>query len=171
MPYAAHRSGYRSGVHLLWSPVDADADEVLVAQVGARYDGTVLTGRLCGRCGSGGHGRPWARAGLLDVPVSLARAGAYLVTVVAEPGTRAIGVDVEMLGRDWPLDVLLAPGERVEDDDAAAALWVAKEAILKADGLGLVRPPSELVVADFDGELTRPDAPAGYLAALALRRQ
>jgi len=76
-----------------------------------------------------------------------------------------------MLGRGWPLDVLLAPGERVEDDDAAAALWVAKEAILKADGLGLVRPPSELVVADFDGELTRPDAPAGYLAALALRRQ
>ena len=176
MPYAAGRSGYRSGVpapmpDLLWSPVDADADEVLAAQVGSRYDGAVATGRLCGRCGSSGHGRPWARAGQVDVPVSLARAGRYLVTVVADPGTRAIGVDVEVVDRDWPLDVLLAPGEQAADDLAAAALWVAKEAILKADGFGLDRPPSGVVVADFAGELERPVAPAGYLAALALRRR
>lgn len=166
---------YGSGVtrpmpDLRWSPATADADAVLVEHVGAHHDGLVRVGRLCPRCGSGSHGRPWARAGGVEVPVSLSRSGAHLVTAVGELGT-AVGVDVEQVapGAGWPLEEMLAPGEAVDSTGAAARLWVAKEAISKVDGVGLARPMSEMAIAGFDGTLWECDAPSGYVAATALR--
>lgn len=157
---------------LRWSPGAAAVDQVLVEHLGDWYPGDITVGRLCPRCASAGHGRPWARCADLDIPVSISRAGEFLVTAVGLPGAAGIGVDVELLdpGRDWPLDLLLAPGESVDSAAAAAGLWVAKEAILKAQGIGLDRPMSELVVADFDGALWEPAGPPGYVVAVALRR-
>lgn len=157
---------------LRWSPAAADANTVLAEQIRAHYDGTVVLGRLCFRCGSATHGRPWARAGVHDVPVSVSRSSAYLVTAVAELGT-CVGVDVEELvpDADWPLEQMLAPGESADDAGAAARLWVTKEAILKAEGVGLTTPMTEIAVVEFDGTIWECEAPPGYIAAAALLGQ
>ncbi|HET6151615.1 MAG TPA: 4'-phosphopantetheinyl transferase superfamily protein [Marmoricola sp.] len=154
-------------ISVLWSAAGTDADTVLASQVHAALGGSPATGRLCGQCGSDEHGRPWARADGRDVPVSVSRAGEHLLTVIA-PDAAAVGVDVELIDREFPLDVLLAPGESAATADDAARLWVAKEAILKAQGTGLTRPLDTLVAAAFPGELRCLDAPAGCVAAIAL---
>lgn len=153
---------------LRWSSAAADANAVLVQQVQARHDGPVVVGRLCFRCGSATHGRPWARAGGVEVPVSVSRSGEYLVTAIGEVGAD-VGVDLEQVSRDWPLDQMLAPGESVDGADAAARMWVAKEAILKVEGVGLNRQMTEVAIAEFEGTLWECEAPPGYVAAAALR--
>lgn len=159
-----------------WSAAGADADAVLALQVsdvlrdalGGTPGANAVVGRLCGRCGSAEHGRPWARAGRQHVAVSVSRTEEYLLTVVA-PDAVSVGADVEVVDRNFPLELLLALGESAATAYDAARLWVAKEAILKADGIGLARPMSTLVVAGFTGTLTYLDAPEGCVAALALR--
>ncbi len=155
-------------VDVFWSPVSARADDVLVARINLLLGpGPVAVGRLCPRCASSEHGRPWARFQDLDVPVSVSRSGPHLLTAVA-PGAVAVGVDVEAIAaieRSWP-DSVLAPGERAETPEERARMWVAKEAILKAAGVGLSRPMDQVRVADHP--ITRLDAPPGYAAALML---
>ncbi len=155
-------------VDVFWSSATERADDVLVARINALLGpGPVSVGRLCPRCASSEHGRPWARFGDVDVPVSVSRSGPHLVTAVA-PGAVAVGVDVEELGaieRSWP-DTVLARGERAETTDERARMWVAKEAILKAEGAGLAKPMDEVRLADH--AITRLDAPAGYAAALVV---
>ena len=67
----------------------------------------------------------------------------------------------------WDADLVLARGEVADESLARARVWAAKEAILKAYGVGLARPMTELALADFDGELLDVPAPDGFVAALA----
>lgn len=105
--------------------------------------------------------------------MSLSRSGDHLLTAVGEPGGGRVGVDLEQVdpARAWPLAEMLAPGEEVVDHVGAARLWATKEAILKVEGIGLDRAMSQVRVADFDGVLTYPPAPAGYVAVTASARQ
>ena len=142
-------------------------------------------GRLCPQCGSEAHGRPWARADGVRVEVSVSRSGPHLLTAVSGgaggpgTGTGAIGVDVESVeavAARWDPGVVLAPGEGADVGATAeerAAIWVAKEAVLKAWGVGLARPMTSFRLADLAGsvELTQLPAPPGYAAAVALIRR
>ncbi|MCW2754023.1 MAG: hypothetical protein JWQ32_1434 [Marmoricola sp.] len=155
---------------MFWSASTSIADQVLVGRIRAVLgDGPpVAVGRLCPRCGGSDHGRPWARHDHSDVPVSLSRAGEHLVTAVA-PGTAPVGIDVEeiaTIARAWP-DGVLAPGETAGTPEERTRIWAAKEAILKAEGVGLARPMDQVRVADFSDRLTMLAAPAGFVAVLA----
>jgi 4'-phosphopantetheinyl transferase len=161
--------GAAETVDVFWAASTENADEVLIARIravlGARRS---AVGRLCPRCGSSDHGRPWARYGDDDVPVSLSRSGAHLVTVVA-PGTAPVGVDVEQLAaiaRSWPEDVLAA-GETATTVEERTRTWAAKEAILKAEGVGLARAMDQVRIADHADRLTWLEAPTGFVAVLA----
>jgi 4'-phosphopantetheinyl transferase len=108
----------------------------------------------CPRCGSSAHGRPQlvATASVRHPAyVSLARAGDLSVVAVTDAGP--VGVDVEAEGAadfaGFP-DVALHPGERETSADDPTRVWVRKEALLKAYGLGLAVDPSD-VRLDDDG--------------------
>ena len=110
-------------------------------------DGDTRTGRLCPRCGSSRHGRPFLRR--TDVPaaerISIARTTG--ATLVAVSWTGAVGVDVERLDRfsDPALaGVVLHPEERAATPDRLAATWVRKEALLKMTGDGLAVEPARI---------------------------
>lgn len=154
-----------------WWPGHRRSDEALTAHAyPVRGPGAVEVGRLCPVCGSAGHGRPWLRHDGQTVEVSLSRSGPHLVTVLA---TEPVGLDVESVSAvaaDWQPDLVLAPDETrgVGSAPAVAAVWVAKEAILKYLGTGLTRPMTEVHLAAYD--VRRIEAPEGYVAALCLGR-
>jgi 4'-phosphopantetheinyl transferase len=94
-----------------------------------------------------------------------------------------VGVDVEAIACDWaalqPLDNVLAPAERdwllslrVRERPAAfAAIWVRKEAYVKAQGQGLSRPLREISVLPARGGAPERLAERGHdlhLEALSL---
>lgn len=127
----------------------------------------MATGRLCGRCGSSDHGRPWATYDGREVSVSLARSGSHLVTAVSTGG--AIGVDVESVAEvaaRWQPELVLAPGETASDGLEQARVWARKEAVLKAYGVGLDRPMTSLHLAAESW--ADAGAPMGYVAAVAV---
>ncbi|WP_169449144.1 4'-phosphopantetheinyl transferase family protein [Patulibacter americanus] len=143
----------------------------------------------------GPAGRPRvADAAALDL--SVAHAGAHVFVAVADGGRR-VGVDVEGgSGAPLPdaglLGVVCTPSERAAlaglepgpRHDAFLALWTRKEAVLKADGRGLLVDPTtlELALEDPPRVLVAPagvpgpdrltlrdlDAARGYRAALAV---
>lgn len=155
--------------------VEEDADALLRDRVAALLGiapSDILVGRACPRCGSSEHGRPWARArGRRDeVPVSLTRCGEHLMTAVG--GIGPLGVDLESIAavaRGWDPDLVLHPSEHARYAGASpaeqAAIWAAKEAILKALGTGFETPMGALLLADFD--VADLPAPPGHVAALA----
>ncbi|WP_051552032.1 4'-phosphopantetheinyl transferase family protein [Nocardioides sp. URHA0020] len=153
-------------VDVVWHDVALGAHAALAAHLGP---GTTVTGRLCARCGSADHGRPWASYDGRAVPVSLARSGPHLVTAVSTEG--AVGVDVESVAEvaaRWPAGLVLAPGEVAVDGLEQARVWARKEAVLKAYGVGLDRPMTSLhLAAESWADVA---APAGYVAALAVLR-
>lgn len=133
--------------------------------------GSVATGRICPSCGSAVHGRPWLRLAGRPVHVSLARSGPHLVTVLAGA---PVGIDVESseaVARRWHPDLVCTAAETVDPPSSPedrAAMWVAKEAVLKQLGTGLATPMTEVTIAAYD---IRPvTAPAGYRAALCTGR-
>ncbi|WP_114853647.1 4'-phosphopantetheinyl transferase superfamily protein [Brachybacterium sp. YJGR34] len=152
---------------------EEDADAVLRTRVAALLAlpaAEVLVGRSCPRCGSSGHGRPWARArgARTEVPVSLSRCGPHLLTAVAPTGR--LGVDLESVAavaRGWDEELVLHPSERgvARSPRERAALWARKEAILKALGTGLTTEMSSL--REDDAEIVDLAAPPGHVAALA----
>jgi 4'-phosphopantetheinyl transferase len=154
-------------VDVAWHDAAVGADAALAQHLRDRGAGEILIGRLCGRCGSSAHGRPWATYDGRDVPVSLSRSGSHLVTAVAVEGS--IGVDVESVAEvaaRWQADLVLAPGEGADDATARARVWARKEAVLKAYGVGLDRPMASLCLdAESWDDL---DAPDGYVAAVAV---
>lgn len=100
----------------------------------------VTVRRLCARCGSSGHGRPFVvrRDGQPAPYVSLSRAEDTVVVAVSEAGP--VGVDVERLGAarfSGFADVALHPDERAVDVEQRVRTWVRKESLLKATGDGL----------------------------------
>ncbi|GAA5105835.1 hypothetical protein GCM10023339_02110 [Alloalcanivorax gelatiniphagus] len=126
----------------------------------------VNSGRLCPRCGSSRHGRPWLRAYGIAHHVSLSRSGGHVVTVIADA---PVGVDVESVAdvaRGWDPTLVLAPGEVADTDEERARTWSRKEAVLKQRGTGLLTPMTDVVLA---GEHWHDlDAPAGFVAAISL---
>jgi phosphopantetheinyl transferase (holo-ACP synthase) len=111
--------------------------------------GDVTVVHRCRTCGSADHGQPFvqlATRGAAEFSVSFARAAGVQVAVAREGG--AIGIDIDSATRisAHPVDaVLLHPAEEsalaaLPPSDARirrAQLWVAKEALTKAAGLGL----------------------------------
>lgn len=108
--------------------------------------------RRCARCGDQGHGRP-TLSGLLG-DFNVASSGAAAVVAVSE---HRVGVDLETVpdlglpGGVLPRSVL-APGElgfldSLSSDRRPRAflqLWAIKEAVLKADGSGLLLDPASV---------------------------
>lgn len=152
-----------------WYSSDTEADEALREHVGAvvgERPASVRVGRLCGRCGSSEHGRPWAGHG---VHVSLARSGRHLVTAVSTSGP--VGVDVESVDavdRAWEDLSAVWGSEPVPEGTARAAWWCRLEAALKRAGAGLAEPV-DLARLDrrWVDDLV---SPAAYCAAVAVTR-
>jgi len=123
---------------------------VLAPLVGEDDPARLRIGRRCAHCGHEGHGKPFV-ADRPDVSFSVTHsAGLALVAVVPAPPAR-VGVDVEAVRPRRSLPALAA---RVLDDEAMARwsalpeagrlrafyeAWTAKEAYLKAVGVGITR--------------------------------
>lgn len=171
------------------------ARTALGALLGVAPADVPLTIGPAGRPGVGPAGRPGVdAAGGLDL--SIAHAGRQVLVAVADGGRR-VGVDVEG-GPSAPvpdaglLGVVCTSSEQVAlaalgvpaRQDAFLALWTRKEAVLKADGRGLLVDPAslELAVGGPPRVLAAPDgvpgperltvldlcAARGYRAALAI---
>jgi 4'-phosphopantetheinyl transferase len=162
----------------------------LAAEIVHRMPTEILIRTRCIHCGSQLHGKPFAvhRAGTL--PVSIAHSAGWVL--VAATNGPDVGADIEMINEarheEHLLDQIESPLERSRGPRDAAAftrLWVHKEAVLKCTGHGLMlsprsfsidlscNPPS-VVVGVGSGDFATPiglaslDAPAGYVAALAV---
>ena len=113
---------------------------------------SIVLAHECPRCGSDAHGRPRLLATAAvrrPAHVSLARAGDLSVTAITDAGP--VGVDVEAEGAaDFTgfEDVALHPAERVSPPADPTRVWVRKEALLKAYGLGLAVDPSDILLDD-----------------------
>lgn len=130
-------------------------------------------------------GRPWVDA-TADIDVSWSTSDEIGMVAVAE-GCR-VGVDVERVSAWDPLVLVepwLCPAERAAISrlpvarraTAATRSWTQKEAVLKGIGSGLRGGPagiSTIVEAETawiaGWEVSSPAVPAGYLAAVAIRR-
>lgn len=156
----------------------------LVGELSGVAAASVRLSYACARCGRP-HGRPVVVA---PEParrwwVSIAHAGDRVVVAASAVGP--VGVDVESLaavgvdgvgGFDGFDGVALTVAERaglatVPPDRqvaARAALWVAKEAILKAGGEGLRVDPASVDVASWPGVVVPVDVGPGYAAAVAV---
>lgn len=115
---------------------------------------------------SNGHGPPrvargWTEANGAPPPLSLSHAGGVALAAAADPDRyRAVGVDLEPLGRDHEdfASVAFSPEEwalvqRLPEPlhaDWALRLWCAKEATAKALGSGLAGNPRKLAVRALD---------------------
>ena len=117
--------------------------------------------RTCSSCGSTQHGKP----GIEGVGLSLSRSHGT-VMAAAGPAGRALGADIEKTPAEIsPASTIMSlpPSEGRAGawlgtgftDTDRIRLWVAKEAVLKAAGLGLAVAPSavRLVAAGGDGAL------------------
>ena len=131
----------------------------LVARLAGVDAASVALTQVCPNCGLPGHGPLRVQLedpSLATVQVSLARSGDRLALAVTAAG--AVGIDLESVAdiARVPLnDVLLSPAEtdalarlgKRESEAALADLWTAKEAVLKAAGVGLRVDPRELTIA------------------------
>ena len=166
------------GVSLRWHarPSGRGNDQLAGHVVDVRGPGEVRVGRNCPRCGSDDHGMPWARHSDRPVAVSLSKAGGYLLTAVrAHPGP--LGVDIAQVAqvqRRLHADDVLHPDDtaflrRWDEHERLARAWVAKEALLKADGTGLAVDPTHVRLGDHRVEWV--SAPAGLIAAVSIGRR
>jgi phosphopantetheine--protein transferase-like protein len=153
------------------------ATRVVLGNALATAPDRVAISRVCAHCGNPTHGRPTV-AGNDRISFSLSHSGAFAVVAVAEGDTR-VGVDVEAVR---PRPRLAALAARVLNDEEHAAwlaapeaerlhvflrAWTAKEAYLKALGIGIATPLRD-VPARVDGwrtcELDVGDQRVGALA-------
>ncbi|MBB3081879.1 4'-phosphopantetheinyl transferase family protein [Geodermatophilus sabuli] len=146
---------------------------VLGAHTG-RHPASLEIDRSCPRCG-GQDGKPRLLAAP-DLHFSVSHSGRWVTVAVVQE--RAVGVDVEQLGRvdaaelAWVADWILAPEERAElawlpaarRADAFTTYWTRKEAVVKATGAGIGVPLHRLVVSP-------PSSPARVLRWDGVREQ
>jgi 4'-phosphopantetheinyl transferase len=160
----------------------------LAAEIMHRMPTEILIRTRCIHCGSQLHGKPFAVHPTGTLPLSIAHSAGWVL--VAATNGPDVGADIEMINEarheEHLLDHIESPLERRRGPRDAAAftrLWVHKEAVLKCTGQGLMlsprsfsidlscNPPS--VIAG-SGDFATPirlatlDAPAGYVAALAV---
>jgi len=131
------------------------APELLRAEAARFHDvppAQIVVVHECLRCGSDAHGRPRLLATAAvrrPAHVSVARAGDLSVVAITDAGP--VGVDVEAEGAAGFAgfeDVALHRDERATTADDATRLWVRKEALLKAYGLGLAIDPRDIRLGD-----------------------
>ena len=169
------------GAHVAWH-LDDIRDPITAHVRSLLGPGEVRTGRLCPRCGSSAHGRPWAtHPAAPTLHVSLSRTTPtvtqpvrYAVTALSLDAP--LGVDVESVERvaaTWSSSsssssqVVLAPGEADPGTaEGRARTWAAKEATLKRAGTGLHTPMSQVRLDQVRG-LHDLSAPDGFVAVLA----
>lgn len=134
-------------------------------------------------------GKPCLTPPYQDWHFNLSHAQAWAALVVGRSGP--LGIDLEPVVRHeslsecvdevcHPIEVQKLPSDTAEREIALLHLWTAKEAALKALGLGLTLPPrmlwlnqgipaSDLVVPGLDKlRCFHPEAPPGHVMALAL---
>ena len=136
---------------------------------------------------TGPHGKPTVDGAVF----SLSHSGGHGLVAVTRDGQ--LGVDLEAIGAEAEaslLDQVLTAAERRAFAELPAAqraaafyrVWVHKEAVLKATGVGLSEPMRGFGVPPGDGLVTLPGsgpdlwvqgvhAPTGYCAALAWSRR
>ena len=144
--------------------IEVHATDHLGAPGGSR-GGDVTSGRLCPRCGSSAHGRPWLRVDGVAHHVSLSRAGQHLVTALSDG---PVGVDVKSVAAvaaGWDPTLVLAAGETAGSDTERARVWARKEAVLKQRGTGLATPMTGVLLTDEQWRDL--EAPEGYVAAIS----
>jgi 4'-phosphopantetheinyl transferase len=117
-----------------------------LAEQGVRWDA---------RIAADAHGKPWLDPRDGSLRFSLTHTDGLVAVAVAQD--HAVGVDAEAAARDPDEAALralaLAAPEIIELDEAAdrrqrlLRLWVAKEAVAKAAGLGLALPIQQVVLA------------------------
>ena len=148
------------GSRLVVAYGESPAHELLRAEAARFHEvpiEAVVVVHECPRCGSDAHGRPrLLPTAAVRHPghVSLARAGDLSVVALTDVGP--VGVDVEAVdaaGFPGFDDVALHPDEHASSAEDRTRLWVRKEALLKAYGLGLAVDPREVLVDD-DGRVT-----------------
>jgi len=106
----------------------------------------------CPLCGSLDHGPPILSCGTLDKHFSLSKSYPFFVFCVAE---YPCGIDLERKTQAGTLplgDLVLSERELCHLRDTSAAddalkFWVRKEAVLKAEGVGIVAPLAEVDVS------------------------
>jgi phosphopantetheinyl transferase len=118
------------------------------------------------------HGAPRVTSAREPIFVSLASRGELVAIAVSDC---PVGVDVEPVqAAPAPAWNILHPREREwlksrkaeEQPEKFVALWCAKEAYLKAIGLGLRREPAEIAVSFFDDDCQVSVEDAGRAVAL-----
>lgn len=151
---AQFRGFHRSQDALLYLTTHLLARAVLGEHLGTTPS-KVRFSREC-RCGDRTHGKPFVPRAAVEFSIS--HTAARAVVALSEAGR--VGVDVERIGE--PADhtamaeIILASGELAgwrALPPAARHLgllryWTRKEAVLKATGEGLMRPLTEIVVAE-----------------------
>lgn len=132
-----------------------EALRLVLRDLARRYlpDGDLTVERTCARCG-GPHGRPVVVVDGKPSPLRVSVAHAGDTTVFAFSGSADVGVDIEVVRPDFDwsamVDIVFSDAERRQTEssspDAAVRCvgyyerWVAKEAVLKAMGVGLAGP-------------------------------
>ena len=154
---------------------------VVLAESLGKDPADVAISRKCAHCGHATHGRP-AVAGDDGISFSLSHSGSFALVALAD-GNARVGVDVEEVRPRARLEALAARVLDPEEHAAWAAVdaaderlrsflraWTAKEAYLKALGVGIATRLRD-VPARVDGWTTCELYPGrGRVAALAVDR-
>jgi phosphopantetheinyl transferase len=154
----------------------AATSELLATALGVA-PGTLAISRVCERCGDPAHGRPVLAGG--GPAFNVSHTDGLALVAVASEGVR-VGIDVE---RVQPRRRLERLARRVLDDDAYAAwrdapdqlraflgAWTAKEAYLKALGIGIATRLADVPSVVDGWTITAIDAGGDYVGALAVDR-
>jgi 4'-phosphopantetheinyl transferase len=136
----------------------------LVAALTGMPAAAVSLSQVCESCGRSGHGQLRVHGAGGGVHVSLSRSDGHLALAVT--GAGPVGIDLESVAAlgSFPVDpVLCSPAESAAlgslrghaADAARGALWTAKEAVLKAAGVGLRVDPRGLSFEPVTGGAER----------------
>lgn len=136
--------------------------------------------RKCGHCG-GPHGKPMVRGE--GVFVSVSHSAELVVVAVTRAGL--VGVDVESASEALPMEFareVLSASEPFGPRDDLLTYWCRKESVVKATGVGLSVPLSQVEVSPPGGApqlrnylgtrlpavMADLELPAGYVGALTV---